>query len=183
VDLSANDAFASGLETAVRSGDVRNYVTLTYKNGAQVTDLDTDSIASYGKLAQNIVTSLENAADATDQAAFYLSLRAQPVANLNAISFPLGSPEIDDSDRDNLLNVFMGMPVNLMDLPSNMGNTFQGFVEGWQFQAGIDSLTLSLYMSPIEYSLQPFRWTDVPVAEQWDTIDPTIDWLNANAIA
>ena len=183
VNLSANDAFASGLQTAVRSGDVRNYVTLTYKNGAQVTNSDTTSISTYGKLAQNIVTSLENTADATSQAAFYLSLRAYPVANLNQISFPLGSPEIDNSDRDSLLNVFMGMPVNLTNLPTNMGGSFQGFVEGWQFQAGINSLTVSLYMSPIEYSLQPFRWNDVPVAEQWDTIDPTIDWLNANAIA
>jgi hypothetical protein len=126
---------------------------------------------------------LEKAADATDQAAFYLSLRAYPVPNFNQISFPLGSPEIDDSDRDNLLNTFMGMPINIMDLPTNMGSTFQGFVEGWQFQSGINSLTLSLYISPIEYSLQAFRWTDVPVAEQWNTIDPTIDWLNANAIA
>lgn len=183
VDLSANDAFASGLQTAVRAGDVRNSVTLTYKNGAQVSNSDTDSIALYGTLAQDIQTSLENTADATDQAAFYLSLRAYPVPNFNQISFPLGSPEIDNSDRDNLLNVFMGMPVNIMDLPSNMGNSFQGFVEGWQFQAGINSLTLSLYVSPIEYSLQPFRWNDVPVAEQWDTIDPTINWLNANAIA
>jgi hypothetical protein len=183
VDLSANDAFASGLQTAVRAGDVRNSVTLTYKNGAQVSDSDTDSIALYGTLAQDIQTSLENAGDATDQAAFYLSLRAYPVANFNQISFPIGSPEIDNSDRDNLLNTFMGMPVNIMDLPTNMGSTFQGFVEGWQFQAGINSLTLSLYVSPIEYSLQPFRWNDVPVAEQWDTIDPTIDWLNANAIA
>jgi hypothetical protein len=77
----------------------------------------------------------------------------------------------------------MGMPLNIVDLPSNMGNTFQGFVEGWQFQAGINSLTVSLYISPIEYSLQPFRWTNVPVNEHWNTIDPTIDWLNANAIA
>jgi hypothetical protein len=183
VDLSANDAFASGLQTAVRAGDVRNFVTIDYHNGGQKSALDEDSIALYGTLAQNIQTTLHNAVDAQDQADFYLSLRAYPVPNFNQISFPLGSPEIDDSDRDNLLNTFMGMPINIMDLPTNMGSTFQGFVEGWQFQAGINSLTLSLYISPIEYSLQPFRWTDVPVAEQWNTIDPTIDWLNANAIA
>jgi hypothetical protein len=183
VDLSANDAFASGLQTAVRAGDVRNSVTIDYHNGGQKSASDADSIALYGTLAQNIQTTLHNAADAQDQADFYLSLRAYPVPNFNQISFPLGSPEIDDSDRDNLLNTFMGMPVNIMDLPTNMGSTFQGFVEGWQFQAGINSLTLSLYVTPIEYSLQPFRWTDVPVAEQWNTIDPTIDWLNANAIA
>jgi len=183
VNLSANDAFASGLETATRAGDVRNYVTLTYKNGQQVTDSDVESIALYGTLAQNIDTSLENAADATAQADFYLTLRAFPQANFNQISFPLGSPEIDNSDRNNLLNVFMGMPVNISDLPLNMGSSFQGFVEGWQFQAGINSLTVSLYVTPVAYSLQAFRWNDVPVVETWNTIEPTLDWLNATVVA
>ena len=183
VNLSANDAFASGLQTAVRAGDVRNYVTVTYKNGAQVTDSDSGSIALYGTLAQDIQTSLENLSDATAQAEFYLTLRAYPEANFNQISFPLGSPEIDDSDRDNLLGVFMGMPVNISDLPLNMGSNFQGFVEGWQFQAGINSLTVSLYVTPVAYSLQAFRWNDVPVVETWNTIEPTLEWLNATVVA
>lgn len=183
VNLSANDAFASGLQTAVRAGDVRNYVTVTYKNGAQVTDSDSGSIALYGTLAQDIQTSLENSSDATAQAEFYLTLRAYPQANFNQISFPLGSPEIDDSDRDNLLGVFMGMPVNITDLPLNMGSNFQGFVEGWQFQAGINSLTVSLYVTPVAYSLQAFRWNDVPVVETWNTIEPTLEWLNATVVA
>jgi len=183
VNLSANDAFANGLQTAVRAGDVRNSVTLTYKNGQQVSDLEPESIALYGTLAQNIQTSLELESDAEDQAAFYLELRAFPQANFNQISFPLGSPELDDSDRDSLLNVFMGMPVNIADLPLNMGTNFQGFVEGWQFQAGINSLTVSLYVTPVAYSLQAFRWNDVPVVETWNTIEPTLEWLNATVVA
>ena len=183
VNLSANDAFANGLQTAVRAGDVRNYITLTYKNGQQVTDSDATSIALYGTLAQNITTSLENGADATSQAEFYLELRALPQANFNQISFPLGSPEIDDADRDHLLGVFMGMPVNIADLPLNMGTNFQGFVEGWQFQAGINSLTVSLYVTPVSYSLQAFTWSDVPVVETWNTIEPTLTWLEATVVA
>jgi hypothetical protein len=183
VNLSANDAFANGLQTAVRAGDVRNYITLTYKNGAQVTDSNAESIALYGTLAQNITTSLQNAGDATTQAEFYLELRALPQANFNQISFPLGSPEIDDADRDHLLGVFMGMPVNISDLPLNMGTSFQGFVEGWQFQAGINSLTVSLYVTPVAYSLQAFTWSDVPVVETWNTIEPTLTWLEATVVA
>jgi len=183
VNLSANDAFANGLQTAVRAGDVRNSITLTYKNEQQVSDSDSESIEIYGTLAQNIQTSLENEADAESQAAFYLTLRAFPQANFNQISFPIGSPEIDDSDRDNLLSVFMGMPVNISDLPLNMGSNFQGFVEGWQFQAGINSLTVSLYVTPVAYSLQAFRWNDVPVVETWNTIEPTLEWLNATVVA
>ena len=183
VNLSANDAFASGLQTAVRAGDVRNYITLGYRNGGQVTDSDATSIALYGTLAQDIQTSLHNEADAISQAAFYLELRALPQANFNQISFPLGSPEIDNSDRDNLLSVFMGMPVNISDLPLNMGSNFQGFVEGWQFQAGINSLTVSLYVTPVAYSLQAFTWSDVPVVERWNTIEPTLTWLEATVVA
>ena len=183
VNLSANDAFANGLQTAVRAGDVRNYITLGYRNGGQVTRSDATSIALYGTLAQNIQTTLHNSSDAISQAEFYLTLRALPQANFNQISFPIGSPEIDDSDRDNLLNVFMGMPVNINDLPLNMGSNFQGFVEGWQFQAGINSLTVSLYVTPVAYSLQAFTWADVPVVETWNTIEPTLEWLNATVVA
>ena len=183
VNLSANDAFANGLQTAVRAGDVRNSVTVTYKNGQQVSDSEPESIALYGTLAQNIQTTLELTTDAEDQAAFYLTLRAFPQANFNQISFPLGSPELDDADRNSLLGVFMGMPVNIADLPLNMGSSFQGFVEGWQFQAGINSLTVSLYVTPVAYSLQAFRWNDVPVVETWNTIEPTLEWLNATVVA
>jgi hypothetical protein len=183
VDLSANNAFASGLQLATRSGDVRNSITIKYKNGQQVSDFEQESIDIYGTLAQSIQTTLEHTADATAQAAFYLGLRAYPRANFNQISFPIGSPELDDSDRNNLLNVFMGMPVTINDLPINMGMKFQGFVEGWQIQAGINSLTLSMYLTPTEFSLQAMKWNDVSGAETWSTLSNTLIWDDAFIVA
>jgi hypothetical protein len=183
VDLSANDAFASGLELATRSGDVRNSITIEYKNGQQVSNFEQASIDVYGTLAQSIQTTLEKTADATSQAAFYLGLRAYPRANFNQISFPIGSPELDDSDRDNLLKVFMGMPVTINDLPINMNTRFQGFVEGWQLQAGINSLTLSMYLTPTEFSLQAMKWNDVSAAEAWNTLSNTLIWDDAFVVA
>jgi hypothetical protein len=183
VDLSALDAYSSGLQTSTRAGDVRNAITITYKNGQQVTDDDPASIALYGSLAQNIQTSLENGADATTQAAFYLALRAYPRANFESIRYPLGSPNVTDSDRDSLIGVFMGMPVNITDLPVNMGTNFQGFVEGWRFSAGYNSLAVDLYVTPIAYSLDAFRWNDVPASETWNTLSPTLNWLNATVVA
>jgi len=183
VDLSALDAYSSGLQTSTRAGDVRNSITITYKNGQLVTDDDPASIALYGSLAQNIQTSLENGADATTQAAFYLALRAYPRANFESIRYPLGSPNLTDSDRNALIGVFMGMPVNITDLPENMGLAFQGFVEGWRFSAGYNSLAIDLYVTPVAYSLDAFRWNDVPASETWNTISPTLDWLNATVVA
>lgn len=183
VDLSALDAYSSGLQTSTRAGDVRNEVTITYKNGDEHTASDAASIATYGALAQNILTTLENGVDATSQANFYLALRAYPRANFESIRYPLGSPNVSDSDRDSLIGVFMGMPVNITDLPANMGLAFQGFVEGWRFSAGYNSLAIDLYVTPVSYSLDAFRWNDVPASEAWNTLSPTLNWLNATVVA
>jgi len=127
---------------------------------------------------------LRNQVDAENQAAYYLEIRSYPQFELKQITFPLSSSEIDNSDRNALLNVFMGLPVNLSNLPSNMvDGSFQGFVEGWTWVANLNSLSLSLNVSPVAYSLQAMRWNSVPMTETWQTISPTLDWLNATIIA
>jgi len=184
VDLTGSHALARGIRTSKRSGDVRNNVTITYKANAQESALDADSIAVYGQQSYEITTSLENGSDALDQAEFYLALRAFPEAQFKSITFPLASPEIDDTDRDALLEVFMGLPVNITDLPSNITNgQFQGFVEGWTFTAGYNSLYLTLTVSPTAYSLQSTRWNGVSAAETWNTLSPTLEWINATIVA
>jgi hypothetical protein len=183
VELSASEALSSGFQTAIRAGDVRNSISITYKNNQKVSASDADSIALYGSLAQNIATSLENVTDANSQAAFYLALRAYPRANFNSINFQLGNSNLSDSDRDALIEVFMGMPVNISDLPSNMGLNYQGFVEGWAFSAGYNSLDIALYLTPLAYSLDAARWNDVSASETWNTLSPTLNWLNAIIVA
>lgn len=186
VDLDGNHAFGPALQISKRAGDVRNSITINYgaTSSSSVTDSDADSISLYGELASGVTTTLRHQADAEDQAAFYLSIRAYPQFEMKQISFPLANPEIDNSDRDALLNVFMGLPLNIVNLPANMVNgEFQGFVEGWTWTANLNSLTLSLTVSPVAYSLQAFRWQSVPVVETWQTISPTLDWLNATIVA
>ena len=184
VDLTGSHALARGIRTSKRSGDVRNNVTITYKANAQESAFDAASIASYGQQSYEITTSLEHSYDALDQAEFYLALRAFPEAQFKSITFPLASPEIDDSDRDALLEVFMGLPVNITDLPSNITNgQFQGFVEGWTFSAGYNSLYLTLTVSPTAYSLQSTRWNGVSAAETWNTLSPTLEWIDATIVA
>jgi len=184
VDLTGNHALARGIRTSKRSGDVRNNVTITYKANAQESALDAESISVYGQQAYEITTSLENGSDALDQAEFYLTLRAFPQAQFKSITFPLSSPEIDDTDRDSLLGVFMGMPVNITDLPININNgEFQGFIEGWTFSAGYNALYLTLTVSPTAYSLQAMRWNGVPVTETWNTINAGLEWIDATIVA
>lgn len=184
LEVTGNHALSRGVSTSRRIGDIRNEVTITYKNGQQVTSSDLDSQALYGKQAQNIQTSIENGADATDQADFYLALRAYPQSLFKSITFELTNPEIDNSDRDDLLNVFMGLPLDITDLPANMtGGRFQGFVEGWTFNAGFNKLSVTLNLSPLAFSLQAMKWENVPITEAWNTINPTLQWINATIVA
>ena len=184
VELTGNHALSRGVRTTKRSGDVRNNVTITYKANAQVSASNAESISLYGQQAYEITTSLENGADATSQANFYLALRAFPQAQFKSITFPLSSSEIDNGDRDALLNVFMGLPINITDLPSNISNgVFQGFVEGWTFTAGYNSLYLTLTVSPTAYSLQSTRWNGVSALETWNTLSPTLEWIDATIVA
>jgi hypothetical protein len=184
LEVTGHHALSRGISTSRRIGDIRNKVTITYKNGAQVTSEDTSSQTLYGTQAQNITTSIENGADATSQAAFYLSLRAYPQSLFKSITFELTNPEIDDADRNALIAVFMGLPLDISDLPANMtGGRFQGFVEGWTFNAGFNKLSVTLNLSPLAFSLQAMKWSNVPITESWNTLIPTLTWTNATIVA
>ena len=186
VDLDANHARAAGLRIETRVGDVRNLLTIKYgsTSSAEESASDATSIGQYGTLAQIITTTLEHSDDALAQANFYLSLRAQPQPIFSQITFDLTNPEIDNGDRDNLINVFMGEAIALNNLPLNMASgTFQGFVEGWSFQASFNQLSVTLLLSPLAYSLQAMRWNDVPVTETWASVSPTLEWEYATIVA
>jgi hypothetical protein len=181
--LSGNDALSSGIRTIRRLGDLRNQVTIQWRSG-DITATDQPSIDQYGSQASIIATTLHNSADATLQANFYLGIRAWPQDVFESITYSLGNSEIDDSDRDALLNVFMGLAVDITDLPGNMVNgRFQGFVEGWTFRAGFNRLDLTLNVSPTAFSLQSMQWDDVSVAETWNTLSITLDWNSAIIVA
>jgi hypothetical protein len=186
VELDARHALAGNIQTKTRVGDVRNSVTLTYTSSgnSSVTDSDAGSIAEYGELAQTIRTYLKNQTDAEDQAAFYLALRAQPKAVFDAVTFSIGNPEIDEADRAALLAIQMGLPVHIQNLPANMNEgEFLGFVEGWTFQASVSNLTLTMIVSPLAFSLQAFRWNNVPVTELWNTLSTTLIWEEATIVS
>ncbi len=185
-DLDANQALGQGIKIQTRAGDIRNDLTIKYgtNSTSEVSDRDEASIGLYGELAQIITTTIKHSADATDQAAFYLSLRAYPQPIFESITFALTNPELDNSDRDALIGAFMGQPINLTNLPLNMASgTFQGFIEGWRFSASYNELAITLLLSPLAFSLQAMRWNDVPIVETWSSVSPTLTWEYATIVA
>ena len=185
-ELSANQALASGIKVQSRAGDVRNDVTIQYgsTSSSSITAQNLTSVGIFGRLAQIIQTTLFNAGDATAQAAFYLKLRAYPQYMMQSIRFELTNPEIDDADRDALINIFMGLPMRISDLPINMSaGQYAGFVEGWQWSAGYNTISVTALLSPLAYSLQALKWEEVSVSERWNTLSPTLTWENAIVVA
>jgi len=177
-------AYAASIATSKRLGDVRNRVTITHKNNSEHTAEDAASIAIYGVQADNIVTTLEKNADAISQAEFYLDIRAYPQYQFKAITFPLTNPNIPDASRDQALNIFMGLPLDIEDLPLNIADgRYQGFVEGWTWTSRFNALDLTVIVSPVAFSLQAMRWNSVPITEKWNTLSPTLDWNNATIVA
>jgi len=183
-NFSANKAIGTSISSQKRLGDVKNEVTITYKANATYTDSDDASIASYGRKGVNILTSLENGADATSQAAYYLDSRSTPKALLRSITFPLQNDELTDTERADLLGLFMGVPVRITDLPANMFNgEFEGFLEGYTYQASYNGLSMTLYISPLRFSTIADAWTDVSASLDWQSVNAILTWQNAEVVS
>ena len=186
VDLDANHALGQGLSTITRSGDIRNDIYINYGNnfGSQKTATSAASIATYGYKAESINSVLHSAVDAQAVADRYIAQRAFPQPAFQSITFPITNPEIDNSDRDNLLGVFMGQPLNLQNLPDQIsGGEFEGYVEGWSWSTRFNELFLTINLSPVAYSQVAMRWNTTPITETWQTIDPTLTWEYATIVS
>ena len=186
VDLDAGHALGAGLSTVMRSGDVRNDIFINYGNNynSQVTSIDTTSIALYGYKSETINSRIHGTADAQEVADRYISQRAYPLPKFQSITFPITNPEIDDSDRDNLLGIFMGQPLNITNLPDQIANgDFEGYVEGWSWSTRFNELFITINLSPTAFSQIAMRWNTVNIAETWNTLSTTLTWEYATIVA
>jgi hypothetical protein len=180
--LDANHANGIGLSATTRAGDLRNSFTINYDNNGNQTYTATDLIsqANYGVYAESYTSRIKNTVDAEALADRYIELRANPYPKFQSITFVLGNPEIDDADRDALINIFLGQPVWIQNLPPNItGGSFQGYIEGWTFRASLNNLTVTFNASPINFSQVAVKWEQVSAAETWNTLNTSLTWLNA----
>jgi hypothetical protein len=186
IELDARHALGAGLSTIMRSADVRNDIYLNYGTNynQQVDATDAASIALYGYKAETINSRVHGTVDAQAIADRYIDQRAYPIPAFQSITFPITNSEIDDADRDDLLAVFMGMPVDIQNLPTQIsGGAFEGYVEGWSWSTRFNELFLTINVSPVAFSQVAMRWNTTPATEAWNTIDPTLTWEYATIIS
>jgi hypothetical protein len=181
-NLDASHANGIGLASTTRAGDLRNYFHINYGDtgSGQYTAQDTASQSVYGVYSESFNSRIKTQSDAESLADRYIALRAYPYPKFQAITFVLGNPEIDDADRDALINIFIGQPVWIQNLPRNISDgSFQGYIEGWTFRASLNNLSVTFNASPINFSQVTVKWEQVNAAETWNTLNPSLTWLDA----
>jgi len=182
-EISANTAIGAGLKVLTRGADVRNEIILNYGNnyGSQKTAIDLTSIATFGYRGETLNTVLHDATDAQAVADRFIALRSYPRALFDSITFPLTNSAIDDTDRDALLQIFVGQPMRITDLPVQIAPTeqFEGYVEGWRWSTRFNELFLTINLSPIEFSQVALAWDQVSALEAWNTLSAILTWENA----
>jgi hypothetical protein len=186
VDLDARHAFGQGIRATIRSGDIRNDIYINYGNnfGSQKTSTSLTSIATYGYKGETIQSLIHNNTDAQEVADRYIALRAFPQPIFDSITFPITNPEIDNADRDALLGIFMGQPLNIQNLPTAIAEgEFEGYVEGWSWSTRFNELFLTINLSPASFSQVAMRWNTVPIGEAWNTLSATLTWEYATIVS
>jgi hypothetical protein len=186
-DLTGDDLLANGLSSNIQWGQIVNDVTLTYGGGggggggggSSVNAQDQQSKILYGQLAATKNTILFNESDAQQQAEAYLASRAYPRNYPAVFTVPLHSPTVTDATRDQLAAVYSGLRVSTNDLPAVFGATFDGFVEGWEWNLTRYTADLSLFVSAYSETYESQIWLQVPNTTTWNTYDPTTIWENA----
>lgn len=178
-DLDARQAFANGISSITRQGDMVNKFTVNHGNNfsSSHTAEDLESQADFGIYAQAFNSYLKQTTDVEDFAARIVDLRSFPFSRFASITFPVQSPEIDDTDRDALLTMSPSLPIRIANLPTNIQNgQFEGFVEGWTWRSTVNGLSITLSASPTAFSAISQRWEQVNAAEAWDTINTGLEW-------
>jgi hypothetical protein len=182
ISLDAQTALYEGIRATTRQGDICNDLVFTYGiGGAQSYEYkDNNSKATFGLFARSISSRVEDTGDAEQIAERFVLLRAQPKPKFDSITFALQNPEITDQERDNLIEIFMGMPVLISNLPLNInGGEFNGYVEGWTFRSSLSGLIITFTVSPSEFSSFTRTWAQTNPDLIWSDVNDIIDWENA----
>jgi uncharacterized membrane protein YvlD (DUF360 family) len=100
--------------------------------------------------------------------------------SLDSVSVNLSNSNITDAVRDALLGVSMESLVSISNLPLGIisSGVFEGFVEGWIFTLGKNTLDLQMTISNSVYSSLDIQWEDYPPLTQWQNLPNDLIWLD-----
>lgn len=168
----------SGVSSNRTLNDIMNSIILTYKSNASVSASDIGSVATYGEIGSRVNTELENLSEAQYQADHYIALRALPQTNLSQFSVMLDSSFISSADLDIFLEMYMGKPIQILNLPNAvMDSVYKGFIEGWVLSFNEYQANMTLTSTDSSLSIVPTRWQDVSALQKWSDVGATVKWF------
>jgi hypothetical protein len=183
VELDGSYATPSSIKSTTQIARIRNSLIYRYGTGyaSTKTASDSASIAAYGLYEKSVDSNIKNLTDITDISTREIALRSTPRAQFEAVTFRLDNPNMPDAMRNNLISIFFGEPVVITNLPSNMfSGYFSGFVEDITMKATPTYVDLTLYVSPIDFSLIAPTWaTVIPNNTIWSGVNGTLQWSKA----
>ena len=181
--IDANYASPASVKSILQIGKIRNSEIARYGNdyGSTYSATDDASITTYGRYQRTLDSNIRHLADITTIIERDLALRSVPRTQLDQITFRLDNPLMPDAERNKLINAFFGQPLEITNLPNNMfEGTFSGFIEGISFRANPSSVDITLYVSPIDFSLIATTWEIVtPPSLIWTGVNATLTWNKA----
>jgi hypothetical protein len=163
--------------------DLANDVTIVYKNNDTVTGTNAGSISEYGQLAVSVSTLLHDQGAAEAIRDLYLTTRGYPRRSLSSITIPLQLDSMTNILRDDLIEVYNGMPLEINPPDTIYQNNFAGFVEGITWTINQYEVFLTLYLTEYALSVLAQNWNQVSPLEAWNTVSGTLTWVDAQVVA
>jgi hypothetical protein len=181
IPLDSTVVSAEGIQTRLQTADIVNSVVVQYGSPtAEVEAIDDASVNLYGVIQQVNSTILSDATQATSQATRFVALRGIPKTGFDSLSLNLANGNLSNTTRDYLLGVTMDKALFVSALPVGLFSTgeFEGFVEGWTWTLGKNSLDLQMLVSNKIYSTVEVQWEDYNPVTQWQNLDSILTWFD-----
>jgi hypothetical protein len=181
IPLDSTVVSSDGVQTRLQISDIVNSVVVQYGDpAAEVEAIDDASVNLYGLIQQVNPTILSDSTQATNQATRFVALRGIPKTGFDSLSLDLANGNLDNTTRDSLLGVTMDNALFVSALPVGLFPTgeFEGFVEGWTWTLGKNSLDLQMIVSNKIYSTVDVQWEDYNTTTQWQNLNSVLTWLD-----
>jgi hypothetical protein len=177
ITLTADDILARGLSSSNQWSGIVNDVEVTYKNNQSKYARDEQSNILYGQLSGKRTTILENGTDAQTQADAFLTSRAFPRMYPETITCPLHSPTMTNATRNSLIDAIVGTGITTTALPAVFGETFNGYIEGLNWNLTRYTAELALTVSAESETYPSVIWYQIPATTTWAGYTPsTTKW-------
>ena len=154
-----------------------NSCTVTYAGG-EVTVSDAGSIDDHGSFGQTFDTPIANEDDAYTKAARQIA----PEPTFATYPLTVLLKTMSDADAGDLLSCIVGATLDLSSVAAEIpGVPADAFLEGYDetITARGDDWQLALYVSDVQLTRIPQRWSEVTANLEWDQVSATLTWLQA----